>query len=547
MSSPPPSPSPPPTSLSDPIAYLALLKFHRLLPRCPRTNLPVSYADLGDPRGVVVVYLLPSGCSRWVAAPMDPVAIKYGIRLIVVDRPGTGGTGQVPLNERIARSCEMVVSVLEHLDVKPAHMLATSAGIYYALHLLINHPSTFQTSLNPPPKLWLIAPWVPLLPPDDPDYWPFKWDWIPTPLIATQHITVSRSFPSSLYPLLSSRWAGQGRIRADDLVEKTPHLIKAAEQAQKVYNQGAKAYDTGKSFALRWYKSYFDPPASSSPSSSSSSNQGSGVPSPVPSMSSKGYAAEGKSGKQDLGGDTQKLLNGIRGAGMGEGTEVRAPDPAEDGEGEGEGEEHDYDSGEWPPRERFWGKTPCCITCTISGYMQAENAQGIGQEHLICLNRGPQNTGAPYLLTALSDLAATIEFAQSPVDYEARTRLGKKFGMSVGERLRDVVGDGQRGEEAMADAGSESEAGGGGGGGGGGVKWPLEVNVWWGWLDDMVPRKGQLWFNDRVGQYGDAIKLSIHDVPDGDHADLLARQEGIHQCFQLIQFQGNSTAPTLQV
>ncbi|ODN90815.1 hypothetical protein L198_06132 [Cryptococcus wingfieldii CBS 7118] len=484
--------SSPPTSLSDPIAYLALLKFHRLLPRCPRTNLPVSYADLGDPGGVVVVYLLPSGCSRWVAAPMDPVAIKYGIRLIVVDRPGTGGTGQVPLNERIARSCEMVVSVLEHLDVKPAHMLATSAGIYYALHLLINHPSTFQTSLNPPPKLWLIAPWVPLLPSDDPDYWPFKWDWIPTPLIATQHIT-------------------------------TPHLIKAAEQAQKVYNQGAKAYDTGKAFALRWYKSYFDPPASSS-SSSSSLNQGSGVSSPVPSRSSKGYAAEGKGGEQDLGGDTQKLLNGIRGAGMGEGTEVRAPDPTE--EGEGEGEEHDYDSGEWPPRERFWGKTPCCITCTISGYMQAENAQGIGQEHLICLNRGLQNTGAPYLLTALSDLAATIEFAQSPVESEARTRLGKKFGMSVGERLRD----------------SET-----GGGGGGGVKWPLEVNVWWGWLDDMVPRKGQLWFNDLVGQYGDAIKLSIHDVPGGDHADLLARQEGIHQCFQLIQFQGNSTAPTLEV
>ncbi|WVQ72118.1 hypothetical protein IAR50_001663 [Cryptococcus sp. DSM 104548] len=482
-----------PTSLSDPIAYLALLKFHRLLPRCPRTNLPVTYADLGDPQGVPVVYLLPSGCSRWVAAPMDPLAIRYGIRLVVVDRPGTGGTGQVPLSERIERSCEMVVSVLEHLKVKPAHILATSAGIYYALHLLINHPSTFLTSLDPPPKLWMIAPWVPLLPADDPEYWPFKWDWIPTPLIATQHIT-------------------------------TPHLIKAAEQAQKVYNQGVKAFETSKTFALKWYKSYFDPSISPSPSTSA-------LASPAPSMSSKPYPRDGK---QDLGSDTQKLLNGVRGAGMGEGTEVEAPGV--------EGEEHDSGAGEWPPKERFWGKTPCCITCTISQYMQAENAQGIGQEHLICLNRGPQNTGASWLHTALSDLSATLEFAQSPVDFEARPRVGKKFGMSVEERLRDVIVDVEKDENTeLREDKKERDAR-----GYEGVRYPLEMSVWWGWLDDMVPRKGQLWFNDLVGRYGDAIKLSIHNVPDGDHADLLAREEGIHQCFQLIQFQGNSTAPTLE-
>lgn len=71
--------------------------------------------------------------------------------MIIIDRPGCGGTGQVPLGERIERSCgtdlmiwffqnyrasrltnsrlEMAVSVLEFLMIKPAHILASSAGI----------------------------------------------------------------------------------------------------------------------------------------------------------------------------------------------------------------------------------------------------------------------------------------------------------------------------------------------------------------------------------------------------------------------------------
>jgi pimeloyl-ACP methyl ester carboxylesterase len=70
----------------------------------------------------------------------DPLAAGHGIRLIVVDRPGTGATPMVPLPDRVDTSCrarpwhpdltaEQIASVLEHLDVKPAHMLATSAGV----------------------------------------------------------------------------------------------------------------------------------------------------------------------------------------------------------------------------------------------------------------------------------------------------------------------------------------------------------------------------------------------------------------------------------
>lgn len=97
----PPSPSP----RSEPIAYLSTLPFSRRLPRCPRTHLPITYADIGDPAGVPLLVLMPSGASRWFAAPQDPLARRYGVRLIVLDRPGVGGTGGVSLDKRVRTSC----------------------------------------------------------------------------------------------------------------------------------------------------------------------------------------------------------------------------------------------------------------------------------------------------------------------------------------------------------------------------------------------------------------------------------------------------------
>jgi pimeloyl-ACP methyl ester carboxylesterase len=149
-----------PSALSDPPAYLSGAKFNRRI-TCPRTNLPVSFSDTGDPKGIPLLWILPSGCSRWFAAPQDPLASLFGVRLIAVDRPGVGATPVVPLEDRIRISCRellhrtrcftvlaaspvlavspvlgasdpmvvLIESVLEHLQVKLAHLLATSAGI----------------------------------------------------------------------------------------------------------------------------------------------------------------------------------------------------------------------------------------------------------------------------------------------------------------------------------------------------------------------------------------------------------------------------------
>ncbi|ORY35505.1 Alpha/Beta hydrolase protein [Naematelia encephala] len=370
-----------PTALSDPQAYLSLLKFNRRLGRCPRTGLPVSYADIGDPSGVPLLWLLPSGCSRWFAAPQDPLCKHYGIRLIAIDRPGVGATPNVPLEDRIATSCNMTVSVLEHLGIKPNHILATSAGIYYALHLLVNHHETFFSQTSPPPYLYLISPWSPLLPQGHPDYYPSLFTWIPDTLISTQHLTL-------------------------------PHLASVAKSATNVWALGTKALAS----SLQLAKSLLpaDPQIHVNPQ---------GVP--VPEVSAVDDEPERQTG--------------------------------------------------------FWGKCPCCIGCLTTDYFQEENMGGVGQEHLICLNRGSMDTGPEWLEGSISALSGLLASSHTS---------------------------------------------------------PLSCEIWWGWQDGMVPRKGQIWFNKVISAHPDYIKVKIRDVPDGDHTDLLGRYDGIHEVYYKIQKRG---------
>jgi hypothetical protein len=51
----------------NPEAYLALRKFSQRI-KCRRTGSPVSFADLGDEAGVPLLWMMPSGGSRWFAA-----------------------------------------------------------------------------------------------------------------------------------------------------------------------------------------------------------------------------------------------------------------------------------------------------------------------------------------------------------------------------------------------------------------------------------------------------------------------------------------------
>lgn len=93
-----------PLKHSDAFSYLAQGKFHRSFV-CPRTGLRATYVDIGEPDGPPVLYFLPSGCSRYIAILLESAALAAGVRVVAMDRPGSGGTPRCELNDRVNISC----------------------------------------------------------------------------------------------------------------------------------------------------------------------------------------------------------------------------------------------------------------------------------------------------------------------------------------------------------------------------------------------------------------------------------------------------------
>lgn len=89
----------------------------------------------------------------------------------------------------------------------------------------------------------------------------------------------------------------------------------------------------------------------------------------------------------------------------------------------------------------------------------------------MCLNRGPRDTGGEWLQTALSDLAATIQFAQEALVPETAAENLARNSLQIGQANEAD----ETGTTGHVNA----------------VEYPLEMHVWWGWMDDMVVRKGQ--------------------------------------------------------
>jgi pimeloyl-ACP methyl ester carboxylesterase len=136
-------------ALTDPHAYLAQPQFHRSF-RCSRTQKRVTYADVGDPNGSPVIYFLPSGCSRYLCIMSDGLAQEVGVRLIAMDRPGSGGTERCDLNARVGIVCgtcspefawwtyfiepqctDMTQSLVERLGLRDISILAASGGVMF--------------------------------------------------------------------------------------------------------------------------------------------------------------------------------------------------------------------------------------------------------------------------------------------------------------------------------------------------------------------------------------------------------------------------------
>ncbi|KAJ6190844.1 hypothetical protein N7519_000865 [Penicillium mononematosum] len=146
-------------------SYVSNPRFHRsftIEPTPTHGPLNVTYADYGrepDENGTTPTLLLMPGMfsSRYIGICLHTIAEKWGVRVLVVDRPGMGGSTDVPLSQRVSTWIETVPRLLAHLDIQHVSLASHSAGTIY----LFNTLYYCRDILYPEkPMVSLLAPWV---------------------------------------------------------------------------------------------------------------------------------------------------------------------------------------------------------------------------------------------------------------------------------------------------------------------------------------------------------------------------------------------------
>lgn len=88
--------------------------------------------DVGDPRGVPVVYLHGTPDSRLARHPDDSRAAAVGVRLLAIDRPGAGDSPLDPVGDHGSLGRDVTV-VLDALGIDEVGLLGWSSGGLAAL------------------------------------------------------------------------------------------------------------------------------------------------------------------------------------------------------------------------------------------------------------------------------------------------------------------------------------------------------------------------------------------------------------------------------
>ncbi|KAJ5762183.1 uncharacterized protein N7511_005565 [Penicillium nucicola] len=146
-------------------SYISNARFHqRFTLEATATHGPlnVTYAEFGrqpDESGTPPTLLLIPGMfsSRYLGIQLDAIADKLGVRVLVVDRPGMGGSTDVPLVQRMSTWVELVPRLLAHLGIQHVALASHSAGTMYLLNTLY-HCRDFLYPSNP--VVNMLAPWV---------------------------------------------------------------------------------------------------------------------------------------------------------------------------------------------------------------------------------------------------------------------------------------------------------------------------------------------------------------------------------------------------
>jgi pimeloyl-ACP methyl ester carboxylesterase len=130
------------TSSYSPIPLISKASFHRRItlptPHGPQT---LTYALIGSSDAAptrTLLFLPGMFASRYLGIPLHILAERPGVRILVVDRFGMGGSGDVPLSRRIRTWCDVLPKLLEHLGIESVGLVAHSAGTIYTLNMLMD-------------------------------------------------------------------------------------------------------------------------------------------------------------------------------------------------------------------------------------------------------------------------------------------------------------------------------------------------------------------------------------------------------------------------
>ncbi|KAI1175170.1 hypothetical protein F4777DRAFT_551562 [Nemania sp. FL0916] len=143
-------------------SYFDHKRFNQSFTLPPSDNRPegfkVTYADFGNRRSEhVILFCGPLVGSRFVLTTKHEFAEQHGVRIISPDRPGFGGTPDVPPADRVRVWLEIVETLLQHLGIQHVAIFAYSGGTVYAMNILLH----LRHLLHPVhPYVALCTPWV---------------------------------------------------------------------------------------------------------------------------------------------------------------------------------------------------------------------------------------------------------------------------------------------------------------------------------------------------------------------------------------------------
>ncbi|KAJ5976887.1 hypothetical protein N7501_000229 [Penicillium viridicatum] len=146
-------------------SYVSNSRFHRsftIEPTSTHGPLNVTYAEYGrepNENGTTPTLLFLPGMfsSRYTGICLHTIAEKWGVRVLVVDRPGMGNSTDVPLAQRVSTWIEIVPRLLAHVGIQHVSLASHSAGTIYLLNTLYHCRDILYPKQ---PMATLLAPWV---------------------------------------------------------------------------------------------------------------------------------------------------------------------------------------------------------------------------------------------------------------------------------------------------------------------------------------------------------------------------------------------------